>query len=175
MRAAGANGAAIRHGRWKKAEQLAAPFSPDEPGSGGSGAAPCRYFVVVLDSGVELVGGLLMLPELLEPVLDSPLDEPVPELPIELVPGAPLVPDDSLLEPLPAMLPPLGLVLLLDEVEPVPALPPPGDGPLLQALRDTAATTVSVASATCVREVFIRKLLEVDRDWRGFRMPYRAL
>jgi hypothetical protein len=114
--------------------------------------------VVVVDGGVELLGELLELEPPLGPVVNPPEEEPLvdPVLgpPIELVP----------LVPLPAVLPVLGLVLdglvlLLEEVEPVPELAPPVPAPLLQALRDSAAATVRVASATCEREVFMGKLL----------------
>lgn len=110
-------------------------------------------------SGVPLEPGLMVaLPPNEAPPL--PLVEPVPDPPIELVllPPLPLV----LLSLEPVV---LGLVLdpllpeglVVDEVEPVepaPAVP----APLLQALSDSAAATVSEAIAIWVREVFIRKL-----------------
>lgn len=117
---------------------------------------------MVVASGVELLG---------EPVVALPPNEAPPEVPllvepvlgppIELVlPAEPVLPVVLLLDPEPAVLPVLGLVagglvLLLDEVEPVPELAPPVPAPLLQALRDSAATTASVARASWEKEVFI--------------------
>ena len=98
------------------------------------------------------------------------LVEPVPEPPIELVlPGVvPLLLVISLLPvPLPVVLD--GLVVLLEEVEPGVA------SCLLQALNERAAATVRVATAIWVREVFIRKLLEVVGIGKGTSSPYRAL
>ena len=102
------------------------------------------------------------------------LVEPVPEPPIDLVlPGVvPLLLVVSLLlDPLPAVLPVLGLVLepmvldglvvLLEELEPGVA------SRLLQAPSERAAAKVSVATAIWVREVFIGKLLEVVRIREG--------
>lgn len=115
-----------------------------------------HHWVVVVELGVELLGldvGPVVKPPV-EPLLLPA--EPVPAPPIELVLPEELPVLVSLpLEPLPAVLPVLGLVpglvLLLDEVEPVPAVP----SRLLQALRERAAATAMVATAICVRDVFM--------------------
>ena len=119
-----------------------------------------HYFVVVVVLLVEPVTPPV------EPLLDEPLpDEPEPDDPMELVlppllDGLPLavLPDEPMLLPLPL---PDGLVLEL-LVDPEPAAPeePVAPSRLLQALSERAATTARVAAAHCVRDVFIRKLLE---------------
>ncbi len=130
-----------------------------------------HHLVVVVASGVEVLGLVLELGPATNGLLPL-LVEPVPAPPIELVlpAGVPLLLVVSLLlVPLPAVLPVLGLVVLLEELEPGVA------SRLLHALSERAAATVSVATAIRVREVFIRKLLEVMRIRKGTWLPYRAL
>jgi hypothetical protein len=92
---------------------------------------------------IELVLPAVPLPLVDLSVLALPLVEPLvlpAVLPVPDVPGPVL---DGL------------VVVLLDELDPgVPAV-----SRLLQALSESAATTASVATATCVRDVFIGKLL----------------
>lgn len=129
--------------------------------------------------GVLVLG---VVPELLPPITKADVPEPVvaepaeplplvPLPPIELVlPVVPPLPLDvvsllvvPLVEPpeLPAVLPVPEpeldgvVVLLLDELEPGVA----ASSRLLHALSVSPATTASVATATCVRDVFIGKLL----------------
>jgi hypothetical protein len=109
-----------------------------------------RVVVVEVVLGVELVA-LDVLPPMTKPP-DEPLAGPV----LPGVPPLPLV-AASLPDVLPAPEPDGLVVLLLDELVPeVPA----ASLFLLQALSESAPTTASVAIATCVRDVFIRKLLE---------------
>jgi hypothetical protein len=79
-----------------------------------------------------------------EPVLGPPIELVLPEV-LPLVAVSLLVPAVD------------GLVVLPGEL--VPEVPAAWSR-LLQALSESAATTASVATATCVRDVFIRKLLE---------------
>lgn len=123
--------------------------------------------------GVLVLG---VVPELLPPITKADVPEPVvaeplplvPLPPIELVlpvvPPLPLVVVSLLVVPLvepPAVLPVPEpeldgvVVLLLDELEPGVA----ASSRLLHALSVSPATTASVATATCVRDVFIGKLL----------------
>jgi hypothetical protein len=121
--------------------------------------------VVVVVLGVELVAPEVLPPttkppeeplagpalvEGVSPVLGPPIELVLPEV-LPLAAVSPLVPA---VLPVPEL---DGLVLLPGE--PVPEVPAAWSR-LLQALSESAATTASVATATCVRDVFIRKLLE---------------
>lgn len=133
---------------------------------------PQRVGVLVLGVVPEL------LPPITKPEVPAPVEgdpaEPLPlvplppiELVLPVVPPLPLVVVSLLVVPLveppvlPAVLPVPEpeldgvVVLLLDELEPGVA----ASSRLLHALSVSPATTASVATVTCVRDVFIGKLL----------------
>ena len=151
-------------------------------GQNASGRRSGRERQEALARRPQRVGVLVLgvVPELLPPITKPEVPEPVeadPAEPLPLVPLPPIelvlpvvlplvavsLPVAPLVEPpvLPAVLPVPGpeldgvVVLLLDELEPgVPAA-----SRLLHALSESPATTASVTTATCVRDVFIGKLL----------------
>jgi hypothetical protein len=110
--------------------------------------------VLVVALGVELVTPPA------EPELVSVELPDVPVLPIELVlPAVPAVPE--LVEPVEPV-PLVDGLVELELVEPVPVEPvEPVVSFLLQALNESAPTTARVAAAHWVKDIFIRKLLEV--------------
>jgi hypothetical protein len=158
----------VAHQRVVVVELLVEPVTPEAP--------PMELPVPVLpllpvvpepDAPVEPV-----LPDPVAPLPVAPMElvPPVEPLPVLPVPALPVVPEPLVL--LPAVEPVLpepvldGAVELVDPV-PEPAAPPasPESG-LLQALRESAATTARAAKVPCFRDVFMRNSLEGFRRLR---------